>query len=101
MTQIERMWTEHLATDYPQVRGDEVAGVDLLLLDADIAESITTFLDNGGRLAPARRTLLESLARQARTAAQSLGGPARDYFSRLANVAELVVRTGVDGQPHR
>ena len=93
MTEIERLWTEHLAVDFPPVHGDEVEGIDLILLDADIAGYITTFLDHGGRLAPARRASLETLARHARTAAQSLAGPARDYFTRLANVADLVVRT--------
>jgi hypothetical protein len=93
MSEIERLWADHLTREFPSIRGDEVAGIDLLLLDADIAEHITAFLDHGGRLAPVRRTSLDALARQARAAEQSLTGPARDHFARLARVADLVVRT--------
>ena len=93
MTEIERLWAEHLAKEFPPVRGDEVQVIDLILLDADIAGYVTTFLDHGGRLAPARRASLEGLVRHARTVAQSLSGPGRDYFARLATVADLVVRT--------
>ena len=93
MTEIERLWAEHLAVDFPPLRAPEVQGIDLLLLDADIAEYITTFLDNRGRLPAARRASLDALARQARTAAQALTGRARDHFARLATVADLVVRS--------
>ena len=99
MNEIERLWAQHLAVDFPPLRKPEVQGIDLLLLDADIAEFITTFLDNRGRLAPARRTSLEALARQARTAAQGLTGAGRDHFARLAHVADLVLRTPNPGAP--
>ena len=93
MTEIERLWAEHLASEFPHLRGDEVADVDLILLDADISEYVTTFLDHGSRLAPTRRAALEALVRQARRVAQSLRSPARDYFARLADIADRVVRT--------
>ena len=99
VNEIERLWAEHLAIDFPPLRGNEVAGVDLVLLDADISEYITAFLDNGARLAPARRNALAGLARQARDVAQSLTGPAREYFARLARVADLVLRSPNAGAP--
>jgi hypothetical protein len=92
MTEIERLWAEHLAVDFPDIRGDELDGTDLVLLDADIAGYVTTYLDNGGRLAPARRAALAALVRQARDASNALTGSGRDHFARLAQVAELVVR---------
>ena len=97
MTEIERLWAEHLAVNFPAIRATEVQGIDLVLLEADIAEYITMFLDNRGRLASARRASLDVSARQARTVARALTGPGRDFFARLANVADLVVRASNPG----
>lgn len=99
MTDIENLWAEYLATDFPAIRGDEVQGTDLVLLDADIAGYVTAYLDNGGRLAPARRAALEALVRQARHAADVMTGPGRDHFARLAHVGDLVVGAPNPGAP--
>jgi hypothetical protein len=97
MTDIETLWAEYLAADFPAIRGDEVQGTDLVLLDADIAEYVTTYLDNGRRLAPARKAVLETLVRQARHAADAMTGPKREHFARLAKVGDLVVRAPSPG----
>src|SRR5687768_6519171 len=99
MTEVERLWAEYLRADFPDIRGDEVRGTDLVVLDADITGYVTTYLDNGGRLAPARRASLEALAQQARSAARVLTGPGRDHFARLAKLADLVVRAPAPSPP--
>jgi hypothetical protein len=97
VTEIERLWAEHLTAEFPSIPGADVHGIDLVLLDADIAGYVTTFLDNGGRLAPARRASLEGLAKEARRVAQAMTGAERAYFSSLAHVADLVVSASRPG----
>ena len=45
LNQIEALWREHRGARYPDgYGGEEVAGVELVLLDADIAGCIEAFL---------------------------------------------------------
>ncbi|WP_327299468.1 MULTISPECIES: hypothetical protein [unclassified Streptomyces] len=46
-----RLWQEHLAARFPAaLRGAELAGTDMVLLDADIAGCVSVWLNNGGAL---------------------------------------------------
>ena len=45
---IEQLWKEHMSTAFPQgCRGKDVNGVDLVMLDADVAGCVVTFLSRG------------------------------------------------------
>jgi hypothetical protein len=45
---IEQLWREHKLEAFPQgYRGKDVNGVDLVMLDADVAGCVDTFLDRG------------------------------------------------------
>jgi hypothetical protein len=46
---VERLWAVRMKAPFPPgARGAEVAGVDLVLLDADTSGCITTWLNSGG-----------------------------------------------------
>ncbi|WP_346173532.1 hypothetical protein [Streptomyces cuspidosporus] len=48
---VARLWQEHLLAAFPaDLRGAELAGVDMALLDASIAGCVSTWKDNGGVL---------------------------------------------------
>ncbi|MCX5563493.1 hypothetical protein [Streptomyces sp. NBC_00038] len=48
---VSRLWQEHLDAEFPAgLRGAELAGIDMVLLDADIAGCVTTWRGNGGFL---------------------------------------------------
>jgi hypothetical protein len=45
---IEELWNEHRSTTFPKAcRGKDVSGIDLVMLDADVAGCVNTFLDRG------------------------------------------------------
>lgn len=57
--EVSRLWREHLAEPWPpRLNAAERAGVDLLMLDADIAGCVHSWLASGGRLDPPRQQTL-------------------------------------------
>jgi hypothetical protein len=45
---IDELWQEHLAAPFPRgFRGKAVNGIDFVLLDANIAGCVSTFIEGG------------------------------------------------------
>lgn len=56
---VSHVWQEHLQAPFPAgQRGAERAGIDLVLLDADIAGCVSTWLSHGGSLDHRRSSVL-------------------------------------------
>ena len=92
MDQLRRLWREHQEGPYPEgYRGVEVAGVELVMLDADIGGCISTYLAKGGRLDLQRTAILGRCYRDVALAVRELTGPTRDYFTRLERMAASVL----------
>ena len=91
MDELRRLWREHMETGYPDgYRDKDVAGVALILLDADIAGYVSACL-GGARLDPQRAAILHHCYRDAVAVTRELTGPARDYFDRLKRMAAIVL----------
>jgi len=80
--------TDHLAAAYP--RGVEVPNSDLEMLDADVAGLATTYRDRGF-LTAEQSEILRACAGELRRIGPNLSGGARDYFVRLAELADRVL----------
>ncbi|MFD7970914.1 hypothetical protein [Streptomyces clavifer] len=87
-----RLWQEHLAARFPAaLRGAELAGTDMVLLDADIAGCVSVWLNTGGALDTKR---LETLSDRIKDLDQVLplltepGG--LRYYQRLHQLAQCV-----------
>ena len=92
MDEIRRLWREHQNAPYPDgYRGVEVAGVELVMLDADIAGCVSTYLGNGGRLDLQRTAILGQCYRDVSLVVRELTGSARDYFGHLERMAGSVL----------
>ncbi len=46
-SKVETLWREHLKAARSWVRGSEVGGVDLDLLDANTCQCVLTYIDSG------------------------------------------------------
>jgi len=91
MDELRRLWREHREAEYPDgYRDKEVAGVALVLLDADIGGCVS-FSVGGARLDPERARALEGCYRDAVAVTRELTGPARVYFERLERMAAIVL----------
>jgi hypothetical protein len=72
---------------------DEIAGVALALLDADIAGLAATFIQNGGVLPAEQWRVLTECAAVARVIVPGLTGDAWVYFARLYALSQAMLRT--------
>ncbi len=90
---VSRLWDEHLQATFPaRLRGQDVAGVDAVMLDADVAGCITTWLGNRGRLnSDERDSLARCLIDLDRVVAALSDESERRYYERLRSLAALVL----------
>jgi len=93
-SRIEELWQQHLDAPFPaNCRCKKVAGWDLIMLDADSAGCISTFIDRGGKLDMRRLAGLGLCYHRLALVSAELTNEARDYFRRLETLAELVLTT--------
>jgi hypothetical protein len=98
MESVRDLLEAHDVAPYPaELSGeDEVAGVALVLLDADIAGLAASYLDNGGELSAEQWGVLEECAAVARVIVPGLTGDAWVYFVRLYALAQAMLRAAPD-----
>ena len=72
--------------------GDEIAGVALVLLDADISELAGSYLAQEGVLTDEQWRALSECAAVARVVVPNLRGDAWVYFARLYALAQAMLR---------
>lgn len=89
-----RLWHEHLQAPFPaSLRGAEFGGTDMVLLDADTAGCVLTWLNNGGALDPKRTRILQSCIEDLDRVIPQITEPAgTQYYERLRQLALLVSR---------
>ncbi|MER0482182.1 hypothetical protein ABR737_28245 [Streptomyces sp. Edi2] len=91
------LWHEHLRAPFPAgLRGaeSEPGGTDLVLLDADTAGCVLTWLNNGGTLDPERTRTLRSRIDDLDRVIPEITEPAgMQYYQRLRRLALFVSAT--------
>jgi hypothetical protein len=91
MDEITKLYNEHLTTPFPDRRGDEVMGVDLVLIDSDTAGLISTYIGSRGQLTGDDLRILKHCYFNLKTVVKELSGADRQYFARLQNIAGLII----------
>ncbi|MCW3843554.1 hypothetical protein ONA70_25965 [Micromonospora yasonensis] len=88
---VAQLWEAHLRAPFPSgLGGTEVEGVDLVLLDADAAGCVRTWLDNGGHLDDWRRSVVSSCSHQLDLVLPVLADEAAGYYRRLRDLTALI-----------
>jgi len=89
---VDVLWQEHVAAPFPKgLRGKDVNGIDFVLLDANIAGCVITFLERGS-LNMYQAVMLGLSYRDASYVAPILNDEGAAYFWRLERLAELVLK---------
>jgi len=98
MESVRDLLGAHDVARYPaELSGeDEIAGVALVLLDADIAGLAASYLENGGVLPAEQWRVLGECAAVARVVVPNLTGDAWVYFARLYALAQAMLRGAPD-----
>ncbi|MFL5583046.1 MAG: hypothetical protein ACJ8AO_21980 [Gemmatimonadaceae bacterium] len=91
---VRDLLAAHSASDYPEelAGGEEVDGVALVMLDADVAGLAAAFLGAGGTLRPDQWFTLRECAADARAVVPQLEGDAWVYFARLFVLARAMLK---------
>jgi hypothetical protein len=89
------LWSAHREARFPDdLRGKELAGVDLVLLDAHVAGCIDTWLSNRGSLDRRRHKLLQEMLGQLDCVLLALTDDYQvSYYERLRKLASLASQT--------
>lgn len=57
--EVERLYADHMVAAFPpRLRGEEIEGVDMVMLDADVAGCVATWLGNHGQHDEERQAVL-------------------------------------------
>lgn len=89
---LKKLWSEYESAKFPRgLLGQEIAGLDLVVLDANVAGCIETFLSRKRQLDTWRTAVLGKCYRELATVIAELSGSARAYFARLERLAGLVL----------
>ncbi len=90
--QLEKLWAEHQDAPFPaQCRGEDCDGIDLVMLDADIAGCISTFLARKGSLDQTRLAVLGLCYRDVCFVLPRLDADAATHYRRLELMARLAL----------
>jgi hypothetical protein len=90
MDEIVNLYNEHLTTPFPDRRGDEILGIDLVLIDSDTAGLISKYIGSQGQLSGDDTKILNHCYSDLKTVIKELGGSDHQYFARLHKIAGLI-----------
>jgi hypothetical protein len=98
MESVRDLLSAHDVAPYPAElpHEDDIAGVALVLLDADIAGLAASYLENEGVLPAEQWRVLSDCAAVARVVVPNLRGDAWVYFARLYALAQAMLRGAPD-----
>jgi len=89
---VEELWQQHRIAQFPvELGGHDVDGVDYVMLDADIAGCVSTFLERKHALDQWRTALLGLALGNVERLLPQLESSQREYFARLAQLARIVL----------
>lgn len=90
---VSQLWEHHLRDPFPaRLRGEELAGVDMVMADADFAGCVDTWLHGSGPLDRGRLAVLRDLARDLDGVLPLLDDRHEsEYYGRLRDLARLLL----------
>jgi hypothetical protein len=91
MDEIKKIYDEHLRTSFPDLRGEEIHGIDLVLIDSDTAGLISKYLSHRGQLTEDDFRIINYCYSELKLVVKELDGINRQYFARLQNIAGLII----------
>jgi hypothetical protein len=90
---VARLWQMHLEAPFPAaLRGVQIDGIDMVMLDADTAGCVRTWLDHAGQPASQARTrtITTCLNNLDHVLPLLTNSADADYYRRLRDLAALI-----------
>jgi hypothetical protein len=97
---VAQLWSAHREMPFPgRLRSVDVAGVEMVTLDADVAGCVSVWLSNGGGIDRRRWDILAARTRQLELVVLQLTEQEATYCRRLLDMAVLVLEAPADPTP--
>jgi hypothetical protein len=92
MTGVAELWRAHRSAAFPgRLRGVDVAGVDVGLLDATVAGCVESWLSAGGEIDDLRWDVLAAAERDLERVLARVRGDEAVYVRRLLEITVLIL----------
>lgn len=92
MDNIKVKYEAFLESPYPEeLRGREIFGIELILLDSDSAGLIDKFIRNQGQLTQTDIKILKKCFTELKAIVKELNGNNKTYFGLLLNIVQQTV----------
>lgn len=89
---VAEIWKAHCNVAFPgRLRSTDVADVEMVMLDADVASCVRTWLNNGGSIDSRRRDVLVNRERLLARVVPELSGHEAAYCQRLLDMTAMVL----------
>ena len=90
---VRSLWQDHMEAAFPaRLRGEALAGTELVLLDADVAGCVSIWCSGSGRLDSERQRVLRRCLDELERVLALLSDPDEvTYFRRLRDLARSVL----------
>jgi hypothetical protein len=97
---VARLWKAHGDAAFAgRLRFVDVAGVEMVMLDADVTGCVNTWLNNNGTIDDWRWNVLAARERQLKRVVPELSGDEAAYYRRLLDMTVLVLDSSGDQPP--
>ena len=96
--EIEKLWSAHEQTPFPEGhRSKEISGMNLTILESEVAGIIIGFITTNGGLGSRQRNVLEDYTAKLEEVINKLESQAaKDYFASLKSIGDQVLKKGHD-----
>lgn len=93
MTAVAELWQQHRSALFPgRLRSIDIAGIEMVTLDSDVAGCVSVWLENGGTIDDRRWDVLASCERRLELVVPELAGYEAVYCRRLLDLTMLILQ---------
>jgi len=90
---LENLWIAHMNREFPDCRGEEIQGIDLVLLDSTAAGCISSLISaSKSNYDKEKIDILKKCIWELETILRKLHGYSKEYFESLKEVSVLIIQ---------
>jgi hypothetical protein len=101
MEDLRQLFNKFLSTPFPDVRGEVIRGIELVMLDSTVAGLLMTYFSSRGYITDGNLKMLRECYEDLEIVHKELSGANRQYFATLQNITAQVIANADNGKRSR
>ena len=90
---LRKLWKEHLSSPFPdESKGKDINGIELVLLEADIAGCLSGFLGSQGKMEQPKIEILKKCSHDLNSIIDLINTREKSYFIELGKITLATLR---------